>query len=170
MTPSGTRTRSMRIPFGRVHESVTVPTGSGNRCTTSTPAAIASMRFPSSARRSTNASVAPAARASARSPALAARICLLPARIAFAIAASAASFCAGGASASVRAAAFARAPISRITSAMSRPSIDFSGAVMQVPPANACWLTGSRERRLPLPDGERAGVSGIGPCSLVQAS
>src|SRR5207253_5402475 len=41
-----------------------------------------------------------------------------------------ASFCFAGASASVRAAAFARAPISRITSAMPRPSTDFSGAVM----------------------------------------
>ena len=78
----------------------------------SSPLAIASTRFLSSASRSRKAGVAPAALASARSAALAARISRAAARMAFAIAVSALSFCAVGASASARAALRARTPIS----------------------------------------------------------
>jgi hypothetical protein len=119
------------MPFGRVHDSVTAPTGSGSARTTSQPAAMASMRLRSSARRSTNAAVAPCAFASATSSALAARMSSARATMFFAMAASAASFVALGARASVRAASRARRPISRMVRATSAsPSIDFSGAVM----------------------------------------
>ncbi len=52
MTPSGTRTRWMRRPFGRVHSASTVPTGSGSAAMSSTPRAIASTRAASSCSRS----------------------------------------------------------------------------------------------------------------------
>src|SRR5207245_1121888 len=106
-TPIGTRTRSMVMLFGRVQRSVTAPTGSARARTTSRPSAMAVIRRSSSARRSTKAAVAPAAFASATSLALAARMSAWRARIAAAIAASALSFCAVGASASTRAALFA---------------------------------------------------------------
>ena len=44
MTPSGTRTRSMRMPFGRRHDAMTAPTGSLSLRMTSSPAAMASIR------------------------------------------------------------------------------------------------------------------------------
>ena len=77
MTPSGTRTRSMVMPFGRVQDSVTRPTGSFSARTTSMPAAMASTRASSSARRSRKAPDRPDARASLMSSALAARIARL---------------------------------------------------------------------------------------------
>ena len=43
MTPSGTRTRSMVMPFGRVQDSVTSPTGSFKAATVSMPDAMPSM-------------------------------------------------------------------------------------------------------------------------------
>src|SRR5436853_1048471 len=43
------------MPFGRVHDSVTLPTGSGSARTTSTPSAIAATRLSSSASRSRKA-------------------------------------------------------------------------------------------------------------------
>ncbi len=64
----------MRMPFGRRHDAMTVPTGSLSLRMTSRPAAIASTRSASSASRSRKAGVAPADLASARSSALAARI------------------------------------------------------------------------------------------------
>ena len=131
MTPSGTRTRSIVMPFGRVQLSVTAPTGSARSRTVSMPSAIAATRLPSSDRRSRKADVAPDAFASATSSALAARMPASLSRIAFAIAASALSRWAAGLSASVRAAPLARAPISRMTGAISLvPSMVFSGAVM----------------------------------------
>ncbi len=85
MTPSGTRTRSMVMPFGRVQDSVTVPTGSLSARTASMPAAMASTRASSSVSRSRKAPVTPAVRASARSSALAARIRAFCARTAAAM-------------------------------------------------------------------------------------
>jgi len=67
ITPSGTRTRSMVMPFGRVQHSVTTPTGSGSARTTSIPSAIAAMRLSSSVSRSRKAAFAPDALASAKS-------------------------------------------------------------------------------------------------------
>src|SRR3954471_6011487 len=128
-TPSGTRTRSIVMPFGRVHRSVTMPTGSGRSRMTSTPSAMAATRLSSSVSRSRKAASAPARLASAMSSALAARIFALSWRIARAIAASAASFCAVGASASTRAAWRARCPISGMI--ISGPaSMVLSGAVI----------------------------------------
>ena len=60
-TPSGTRTRSMVMPFGRVHVSITLPTGSARPRTMSRPSAMAAIRASSSDSRSRKASVAPAA-------------------------------------------------------------------------------------------------------------
>ena len=76
------------------------------------------------------ANVAPAAFASARSSAFAARIAAWLSRMACAIAESALSRCAAGLSASVRAAALARRPISAIAAVMLLPSMDFSGAAL----------------------------------------
>ena len=44
ITPSGTRTRWIRKPFGRSHSASTVPTGSASRAISSTPRAMASTR------------------------------------------------------------------------------------------------------------------------------
>src|SRR6266545_1391491 len=114
ITPSGTRTRSIVMPFGRVHCSVTFPTGSGSACTTSIPSAMAATRLSSSASRSRKAAVAPPDLAAARSAALAARMSALWVRIALAMAARAASFWAAGARASTCAPARARCPSSGI--------------------------------------------------------
>ena len=62
-TPSGTRTRRTRKPFGRTHPSATSPTGSGNDATLRRPAAIASTRAGVSRSRSTIAADEPAASA-----------------------------------------------------------------------------------------------------------
>ena len=137
MTPSGTRTRSMVMPFGRCQLSVMLPIGSGIFRTVATPSAIASMRASVRVRRSMKADVAPLARTSATSSALAARIAAAWLRIARSIASSARFFCAGEASASTRAAARARVARSFISSVKSAfPSIAFSGAVMSV----KAWL------------------------------
>ena len=131
MTPSGTRTRSIRMPFGRRHAAKTVPTGSLSLRMTSRPAAAAAMRSASSVSRSRKAGVAPADFASATSSALAARIAGCARRMALAMAASASFFCAAGASARVRAARRAARPISRmVASSLSVLSIALSGAFM----------------------------------------
>src|SRR5882762_4292655 len=88
-TPSGTRTRSMTMPFGRCQLSVTMPMGSAISRTVATPSAIASMRACVSVSRSMKAAVAPVARTSATSSALAARIADALARMARSIASSA---------------------------------------------------------------------------------
>ena len=59
ITPSGTRTRSITIPFGRCQLSVTTPTGSGMSRTVAMPSAMASMRAGVSVSRSMKAPVAP---------------------------------------------------------------------------------------------------------------
>src|ERR1041384_131320 len=130
-TPSGTRTRSMVMPFGRVQLSVTAPTGSGRSRTTSIPSAIAATILAVSVSRSRNAAFVPAAFTSATSSALAARIPAWLSRIARAIALSAASRWLAGDNASLRAATLARRPMSAIASAMLVPSIDFNGTVMR---------------------------------------
>src|SRR5215510_14835673 len=132
MTPSGTRTRSMVMPFGRVQRSVTLPTGSTRARTTSMPSAMAATRLSSSASRSRKAAVAPAALAVVRSSALAARISDLRARIACATLSSAWSFCAVGACASTRAAARACCP-SADMAVSAEASTVLSGAVMVCP-------------------------------------
>jgi hypothetical protein len=81
------------------------------------------------------------------SSALAARICACRARIASAMAASALSFCAVGASASTRAALFARAPVSRSSGAMFDASTVLSGAVMARSVFLAFVLPCSRQSR-----------------------
>ena len=45
MTPSGTRTREISRPLGRVHCAATVPMGSGSWMMSSSPAAMAATRF-----------------------------------------------------------------------------------------------------------------------------
>src|SRR5579863_7283374 len=55
ITPMGTRTFWMRIPFGRVHSLMAVPTGSGKAATSRTPLAISEMRLPVRVRRSSMA-------------------------------------------------------------------------------------------------------------------
>ena len=59
ITPSGTRTREICKPFGRVHEAVTSPTGSGRLAMSRKPLAIALTRASSSASRSMKASSRP---------------------------------------------------------------------------------------------------------------
>ena len=133
-TPSGTRTRSMIMPFGRCQLSVTTPTGSGISRTVAMPSAIALTRACVSASRSMKAAVAPVPRTSATSSALAARIRGALARIARSIASSASFFWSAEASASTRAAARARAASSVIRTGKSAlASMAFSGAVMAVP-------------------------------------
>src|SRR6185369_12089286 len=133
MTPRGTRTCVMRIPFGRVHSVIVSPTGSGRSATCSTPAAIASMRAWVSVRRSTNAAAAPSARAAATSSALAARSCASRARNAAAPERSAAFFAAVDVPARIGAAARAARhrettrdsmlAASRLTSFMTPPGL-----------------------------------------------
>ena len=134
MTPSGTRTRSMVMPFGRRQLSVTMPTGSAMSRTVLMPSAIASMRACVSVSRSTKAEVDPPERASATSSALAARIADALPRMVRSIASSAAFFCSGEASASTRAAARAsraRPVISVVRSVCA--SMALSEAVIFVP-------------------------------------
>jgi len=59
MTPRGTRTREISMPFGRRHDSATVPTGSGSAAIWRRPLAISSMRASESVRRSRKARVRP---------------------------------------------------------------------------------------------------------------
>src|SRR6185437_6459476 len=137
MTPSGTLTRSMRMPFGRVQVSVTAPTGSLSGRTASIAAATASTRAVSSDSLSKNAPVMPLARASARSSLLAARMPGVWTRLAAAMNSNARYFWAVGASARPRAAARAWRPISAMAAAISPvPSMLFSGALMAKGPIN----------------------------------
>src|SRR5579875_89163 len=77
-TPSGTRTRSTRRPFGRTHPSSTSPTGSPSAATHRSPSAISSMRASSSARRSIAVAPSPPVRARSMSAAFASRMPLAP--------------------------------------------------------------------------------------------
>src|SRR6266436_4394404 len=117
MTPRGTATRSIASPLGRVQWASTRPTGSGSSAIASSPAAIASIRFGSSARRSRKAGERSSA--SARSLALAARISGARSRTARAASCRAATFDSAEARASAATAARARRPISAIVAARS---------------------------------------------------
>ena len=130
MTPSGTRTRSIVMPFGRVQCSVTLPTGSCERA--HHLEAVRHGGDPRVIQRQPveKAGVAPTS-ACARSRGIGRQNRRLEARTASAIAARARSFCARGASASTRAAERARCPMSCITLAQSVVlSMVLSGAVM----------------------------------------
>ena len=74
ITPIGTRTFRIRIPFGLVQSASNSPTGSGNSATSSSAFAIASNRFPSSVNRSIIAALSPFARARSKSSAFALKI------------------------------------------------------------------------------------------------
>ena len=111
ITPSGTRTREICKPFGRVHDAVTSPTGSGRLAMSRKPLAIALTRASSSESRSMKASSRPLPRAASMSFLLASRIAPERASIRSAMASSAAFFCSVEASASVRAASRAKRPI-----------------------------------------------------------
>ncbi len=71
ITPSGTRTREIRRPLGRVQSAMTSPTGSGRSATSSRPFAIPSIRASSRARRSSLAPLRFDSRAAVMSAALA---------------------------------------------------------------------------------------------------
>src|SRR5579883_1713091 len=118
-TPSGVATRSMTRPFGRSNRARTQPTGSGKAAISSSPRAIASMRFSSSISRSRKAEATPRALAAATSRALAARMSAALPRSDPAAATRARSFCARGALARTRAARRASAPIARIAAPTS---------------------------------------------------
>ena len=90
MTPMGVETRAMSSPFGRCQRASSRPTGSGRAAMASRPLAMASMRASSSRRRSRSAGVRLCA--AFKSSALAARMSLAFARIAFAAASNALSF------------------------------------------------------------------------------
>ncbi len=111
-TPSGTRTRSIAMPFGRIRRSITAPTGSSSPATASRPAAMPSTRLGSSLSRSSSAAVRPLSWPAAMSRALASRIAASLARMATAARSSAAALVAVGVAARITAAARARCPIS----------------------------------------------------------
>src|SRR6185312_6000750 len=115
ITPMGVAMREMSRPLGRVQRESSRPTGSGRAATSSTPLAIASMRFSSSARRSSIETLRPFALAFARSSALAARISFMRARSALAAACNALFLVSVEASRMARAAARAAWPSARIS-------------------------------------------------------
>src|SRR5690349_8635680 len=115
MTPSGTRTRAMSRPLGRVHCATVVPTGSASAAISSTPRAMPSMRLSSSASLSSIAPERPLARAASMSRTLAANNSALRERNDAAIFASARFFAAVLASASAAAAATASRPSPSMT-------------------------------------------------------
>src|SRR5581483_1396530 len=117
MTPSGTRTRSILRPLGRVQLAITSPMGSGSAAMSSSPLAMASTRLASRLRRSRNAAVGRPSRAAARSRSLASSSAAVCARISAAAARSAVLLASAEASASRCAASRARRPIAAITSA-----------------------------------------------------
>src|SRR5579871_4339424 len=112
ITPSGTRTREITRPFGRVHSAMTVPMGSSSAAISSRPRAIASTR----------------AAAPLTSRAFASRIAPQRARISAAPARSAASFARRVASASSAAAATAARPISAMVAASELRSASVTGS------------------------------------------
>ena len=117
----------MRMPFGRRHDAITVPTGSLSLRITSSPAAIASTRSASSDKpvekgRRRAAGFAPPPDL----PHWRRGLSRERARIALAIAASARFFCAAGASASARAAWRAARPSSRMVAV--EPIVELPGS------------------------------------------
>ena len=84
ITPSGTRTREICKPFGRVHEAITSPTGSGSaRDVAQAASPLPRTRVSSSASRSMKASSRPLPRAASMSFLLASRIAAERASIRF---------------------------------------------------------------------------------------
>src|SRR5439155_13281555 len=136
MTPSGTRTRAMWRPLGRVQRAGVVPIGSGNAAISSSPLAIAATRWGSRASRSIIAPPSWARFAAATSAWLAARMPAASARMASAAAPSAVALAALSASASVAAAALAASPMARISRSMSPAGLTRSRAVAIVPPSD----------------------------------
>src|SRR5918993_2607063 len=110
ITPRGVATRSISRPLGRSKRARTRPTGSGRSAMLSTAAATASSLCESRARRSMKAGVCPLPLASAKSCSLAARMDPARARMAAAMARSAAFFSPAEARATRRAACRARRP------------------------------------------------------------
>src|SRR6185295_827802 len=118
-TPSGTRTRSIKSPFGRVQRASTAPTGSARSATASKPVATASMRCGSSSRRSRNAALTSASRASLRSRSLASRMAAVCPLISRPAAMSAAFFASLLACAKVLVASRAARPMARMAAPTS---------------------------------------------------
>ena len=111
ITPSGTRTREICKPFGRVQVAMTSPTGSGSAAISRKPFAIAATRASFSISRSMKAASRPLPRAASTSLRLASRMASAFASILAAMASSAAFFFSVDASASSRAASRAKRPI-----------------------------------------------------------
>ncbi len=111
-TPSGTRTRVIRRPFGGVHPSSTSPTGSTRSATVRSPPAMLSSRASVSRRRSSGPAASPPACAASRSASFAAWISAARSASSSAAVSSAAFFAAVGAEARMRDAARARCPSS----------------------------------------------------------
>ena len=121
MTPSGTRTRSMSRPLGRVQRASEAPIGSGSAATASRPRAMPSIRLASSASRSIiEADSLPDTAATSR--AFAARIDAESRLMAAAAWVSARFLAAVAARPIVAAAARARAPISAMTASSAGAS------------------------------------------------
>ncbi len=72
--------REILSPFGRSHEAITLPTGSGSAAISSSPRAMASTRASVSVSRSMKEAGRPAASAALRSEAFVSRMCGNPSR------------------------------------------------------------------------------------------
>ena len=112
MTPSGTRTREIRKPFGRTHPSMTSPTGSARDATWRNPPAMEPIRFSSRRRRSTTVGLTPSDSERSTSTAFAERTTSAEATRRSAAARRASFFCAEEAVARTREAALDRRPSS----------------------------------------------------------
>src|SRR5262245_41608398 len=160
-TPSGTRTRSIASPFGRVQRAMTCPTGSTRPATSSSPLAMASVRCGSSSRRSRNAALTPALLASLRSRSLAARMAAVCVRISCAAARRALVFAVLLACARLSAAARAAAPIVRMAAPTSLSVSGFTG-VDKALASRGGWLglalSGSAENHVIAMDGRSAAL------------
>ncbi len=110
----GTRTFRMRIPFGRVHSLMVVPTGSGKAATSRTPFAISAMRLSVSVNRSSIADESPDFLPASRSLALADLIAAADFSIPLAMARSSAFFLSASNFASAREASRDRSANNRI--------------------------------------------------------
>src|SRR5579883_488926 len=140
MTPSGTLTREISRPLGRVHRANTAPTGSWRAATSSRPCAIASTRFSSSLSRSIIVAESERPPPSARSRRLASRIAARSPRIVDAAFRSASVFCSAGARASSDAACRAAAPIARISAESRSPPSPGEGGGWSVPAESFAFM------------------------------
>ena len=119
----GVATRAMSKPLGRVQRASSRPTGSGSAATSAAPCAIASMRSPSSRKRSSSAGDRPRASPARMSSSLAARILSLSARMALEAASKALFFDSVEASRSTTAATRARSPMACISASSVRAPV-----------------------------------------------